>query len=196
MSVYGEIKFNKVKEDRYAQVIDNLIDVRDSQLAYRTVTGQFANNWDNLVRFLDTAKFTITQRRDSSVLDVEATRRFGGVETFIDVVIIDTLGFASVKDSLFGADDRYKRMMYYPVGKTDEKFDLKAGTLEQNDFQIPVFEVIALKDNILDGEERDYIIKEKQVVSVDGVNGNAIRVGSMDEVNTNGNWPKTYSTEQ
>ena len=38
--------------------------------------------------------------------------------------------------------------------------------------------------------------KEKQVVSVDGVNGESIRVGSMEEVNTNGNWPKNYSTEQ
>lgn len=195
MSVYGEIQFNKIKDERYAKVIDKLIDIRDAQLAHRTVTGKFADNWDGLVKFIDTAEFTITQRRDTSVLDEEATRRFGGVETFKDIVVIDTLDFVSVKDSLFGVDTRYKTMMNMPVGKEGAKFELKAGVLEQNAINIPVFEVRAPKKLILDGEDPYLIAKESQVQSVDGVNGDAIKVGSMDEVNTNGNWPKNYSTE-
>ena len=195
MSVYGEIQFNKIKDERYAKVIDNLIDIRDSQLAHRTVTGKFADDWDKLVRFIDTAEFTITQRRDTSILDVEATRRFGGVETYKDIVVIDTLDFVSVKDSLFGVDNRYKSMMNLPVGKEGAKFELKAGILEENNIQIPVFEVRAPKKLILDGQDAYLIAKENQVQSVDGVNGDAIKVGSMEEVNTNGNWPKNYSTE-
>jgi hypothetical protein len=195
MSVYGEIKFNKIKNERYAVVIENLIDIRDSQLAHRTVKGQFADSWDKLIKFIETDSFTITQRRDTSILDVESTRRFGGVETFKDVVVIDTLDFVLVKDSLFGVDNRYQTMMNFPVGKTDEKFALKAGILEQNNMQIPVFEVIASKKHILYGQDPYLISKENLVVSVDGVNGDAIKVGSMEEVNTNGNWPKNYSTE-
>ena len=196
MSIYGEMKFNKLKEKRYLVVIENLKDIRDSELAHRTVTGKFQGNWDNLVKFIDTAEFTITQRRDSSILDKELTRRYGGVETFKDIIIVDTLGFVSVKDSLFGADDRYKIMMNIPVGKADQKFELKAGHLEQNDIQIPVFEAKAMKSLILDGENSNLIKKEELVLSVDGVNGDALKVGSMDEVNTNGNWPKNYSSEQ
>lgn len=195
MSVYGEIQFNKIKDQRYALVIDNLIDIRDSQLAHRTVKGRFADDWDKLVRFIENDSFTITQRRDTSILDVEATRRFGGVETFKDIVVIDTLDFVSVRDSLFGADPRYKTMMNFPVGKVGEKYELKAGIIEENDIKIPVFEVRAPKKYILDGLDRYLISKENQVVSVDGVNGDAIIVGSMEEVNTNGNWPKNYSTE-
>ena len=195
MSVYGEIQFNKIKDERYAKVIDKLIDIRDAQLAHRTVTGKFADSWDGLVKFIDTAEFTITQRRDTSVLDEEATRRFGGVETYKDIVVIDTLDFVSVKDSLFGVDTRYKTMMNMPVGKEGAIFELKAGVLEQNSINIPVFEVRAPKKLILDGEDPYLIAKESQVQSVDGVNGDAIKVGSMDEVNTNGNWPKNYSTE-
>lgn len=196
MSVYGEIKFNKLKNERYKVVIENLIDIRDSQLAHRTVTGQFSDNWDNLVRFIDTAQFTITQRRDTTVLDEELTRRYGGVETFKSIYLIDTLGYVPVKDSLFGADPRYKTMMNIPVGKPNSKFELKAGTIEQNGIQIPVFEAKALKSLILDGEDQNLIAKEKQVVSVDGVNGDALIVGSMEEVNTNGNWPKNFSNKQ
>lgn len=206
MSVYGEIKFNKLKDERYKVVIDNLIDVRDSQLAHRTVTGQFQGNWDNLIKFIDTAQFTITQRRDSSVIDEEMTRRYG-VDTFKDIVLVDTLGFVPVKDSLFGVKDvkgnvlrvdpRYKTMMNLPVGeKAGEKYELKAGILEDNGLKIPVFECRASKDLILFGEDENLIAKEKQVISVDGVNGEAIIVGSMDEVNTNGNWPKNYSNKQ
>ena len=196
MSIYGEMKFNKLKEARYLVVIENLKDIRDSELAHRTVTGKFQGNWDNLVKFIDTAEFTITQRRDSSILDKELTRRYGGVETFKDIVIVDTLGTRSVKDSLFKGNDRYKTMMNIPVGKADQKFELKAGHLEQNGIQIPVFEANAMKSLILDGENSNLIKKENQTLSVDGVNGDALRVGSMDEVNTNGNWPKNYSTEQ
>ena len=196
MSVYGEIKFNKLKNERYKVVIENLKDIRDSQLAHRTVTGKFADNWDNLVKFIDTAEFTITQRRDTTVIDEELTKRYGGVETTKSIYLIDTLGTRSVKDSLFGVDTRYKTMMNIPVGKAGSKFELKAGTIEQNGINIAVFEAKGLKELILDGEDKNLIAKEKQVVSVDGVNGDALIVGSMEEVNTNGNWPKNFSNEQ
>jgi hypothetical protein len=196
MSVYGEIKFNKLKNERYKVVIENLKDIRDSQLAHRTVTGKFADNWDNLVKFIDTAEFTITQRRDTTVIDEELTKRYGGVETTKSIYLIDTLGTRSVKDSLFGVDTRYKTMMNIPVGKAGSKFELKAGTIEQNGINIAVFEAKGLKELILDGEDKNLIAKEKQVLSVDGVNGDALIVGSMEEVNTNGNWPKNFSNEQ
>ena len=196
MSVYGEIKFNKLKKDRYQLVITNLIDIRDAELAHRTVTGKFQSNWENLVKFIDTAQFTITQRRDSSILDKEMTKRFGGVETFKDIIIVDTLGFVPVKDSLFGIDPRYKTMMNIPVGKAGAKFELQAGFLEQNGFQIPVFEAKALKAIILDGQDVNLIAKENEAQSVEAVNGDALKVGSMEEVNTNGNWPKNYSNKQ
>lgn len=196
MSVYGEIKFNKLKIERYKIVIESLKDIRDAELAHRTVTGKFQGNWDDLVKFIDTAQFTITQRRDSTILDKEATRRFGGVETFKEIVIIDTLGYVSVKDSLFGIDDRYKTLMNIPIGKAGAKFELQAGFIEQSGFQIAVFEAKALKSIILDGQDKYLINKENQVVSVEAVNGDAIKVGSMEEVSTNGNWPKNYSSEQ
>lgn len=195
MSVYGEIKFNKLKEDRYKVVINNLIDIRDSELAHRSVTGKFQGNWDSLVKFIETAEFTITQRRDSSILDKEMTRRYG-VDMYKDIVLIDTLDFVPVKDSLFGTDDRYKTMMNLPVGKEGVKIELKAGFIEENGIKIPVFEAKAPKKLILYGEEPYLIANEEEVISVDGVNGDAIIVGSMEEVNTNGNWPKNYSNKQ
>lgn len=191
MSVYGEIQFNQLKDKRYAVVIENLKDLRDAELAHKTVTGKFTGDFDELVKFIDSAQFTITQRRDSSIVDEELTKRYGGVTTTKDIVIIDTLGFVPVKDSLFGTDTRYKTMINVPVGKEGAKFELQAGMLED----IPVFEVSVQKSIVLDGEDKNLIKKEEQVISVDGINGPTIKVGSMNEVKTNGNWPKNYSKE-
>jgi hypothetical protein len=192
MSVYGEIEFNKLKEKRYVKVIEKLIDVRNAQVAHKVVTGKFTDNFDNLVKFVDTAQYTITQRRDTTVIDEELTRRYGGVETTRTYVVIDTLGYVSVKDSLFKTSDRYKTMMNVPFAPEGTKFDLQAGLLEG----IPVFEASVKKEKILHDQDPYLIKKEEQVVSVDGVNGPTLKVGSMDEVNTNGNWPKNYSNEQ
>ena len=195
-SIYNEIKFDEVKNARYQVVIKNLKDIRDTQLAHRTVKGVFQDNWDSLVKFVEIDSFTITQRRDSSVLDKEMTKRYGGVKTYKDIIIIDTLGLVSVKDSLFGFDDRYLRMMNVPFSKNDQtKFELNAGFLNQNGIDIPVFEAFVRKRVILHDQSLNLVLKENQVQSVDGVNGPTLKIGSMNEVNTNGNWPKNYSKD-
>ena len=148
MSVYGEIKFNQLKEKRYKVVIENLKDIRDAELAHRTVTGLFQGNWDSLVKFIENEKFTITQRRDSTIIDKELTRLYG-VDTTKEIVIVDTLDFVSVKDSLFGADPRYKTMMNIPTLSDGQKFELKAGLLDQNGINIPVFEASVSKKVLL-----------------------------------------------
>ncbi len=196
-SIYDEIKFDEVKNARYQVVIKNLKDIRDSQLAHRTVKGVFQNNWDSLVKFIEVDSFTITQSRDSSVLDKEMTKRYGGVKTYKDIIIVDTLGFVSVKDSLFGLDNRYQTMMYVPFSKKDDtKFELKAGFLNQNGIDIPVFEALVKKRVILYDQSTNLVLKENQVQSVDGVNGPSLIIGSLNEVNTIGICPKNYSKDK
>lgn len=194
-SIYAPIQFNKTKNKRYAEVIKSLNDIREAQLAHRKVTGQFAKTFDNLVQFVDTAQYTITQRRDTSVIDPVLTKQFG-VDIPKDSVIIDTLGFVPVKDSLFKSSNRYKTMMNVPAGEEGAKFELKAGFLEQNGTNIPVFEALVKKNVILYDLDKDLLAQENQVVSVDGVNGDALKVGSMEEVSTAGNWPKTYGDNE
>lgn len=195
MSIYEPIQFNKIKNKRYLQVIESLKDIRDSQLAHKQVTGKFARDFESLIKFVDTAEFTITQRRDSSVIDEEMTKRYG-VDTFKDIVIIDTLGYVSVKDSLFKNSDSYKNMMNVPVGEPGAKFKMEAGVIEQSKLFIPVFEASVKKNVILFDQNKDLLVQENQVVSVDGVNGDALKVGSLEEVNTTGNWPKTYGANE
>lgn len=194
-SVYGEIKFNELKTERYKVVIKKLKDIRDAELAHRTVTGEFTGDFDKLIRFIDTAHFTITERRDSTIIDAELTKRFGGVETTRDIVVIDTLGTVPVKDSLFGADTRYKTMMNLPenIGPKGAKFELKAGRLAESG--IPVFESYVEKSVVLQDQNQNLVAKESEEMSVDGVRGPTIKVGDMEEAYTKGNWPRNLAVE-
>lgn len=189
-SVYEPIQFNELKEKRYAKVIERLKDIRAAQLAHQEITGSYADNFDKLISFIDTAEFVLTQRRDTTVLDEEYQRVYG-VDQYIDIPIIDTLGYASVKDSLFRGD-RYKNMRQVPIEGVDAEFEMDAGTIVKRETRIPVFEAKVDKAVILHDQDRDLVMQEKQVVSVDQVNGPTIKVGSMEEVNTNGNWPQVY----
>ena len=189
-SIMAPIEFKKVKEERYAKVINNLKDIRKAEIAYKTVNGKYTADWNQLISFIETGEYTITQRKDSSIIDVELTKQFGGVEMRKDIVIIDTIGTASVKDSLFRDNVRYKTMMNVPG--TDLKFDLKAGTVEKGDNHLPVFEASILKKLLLDDQAANLIAEEIATVAVDGVNGETIILGSMTEVTTNGNWPRKY----
>jgi len=190
-AVYEPIQFNKVKEKRYEKVIDRLKDIRTAQLAHQEITGNFEKDFDKLIRFIDTAEFTLTQRRDSTVLDEEYKKAYG-VDQYKDIVLVDTLGTASVKDSLFKNSTRYKDMMKVPVEGVDANFIMDAGTILKNDNKIPVFEAKVAKKVILNDQDKDLIMAENQVVSVDGVNGAFITVGSMTEIKTEGNWPTAY----
>ncbi|MFK7832646.1 MAG: hypothetical protein AB8B52_05170 [Winogradskyella sp.] len=192
MSVYKEIQFNQLKKERFAVVIDRLIDIRDSQLAYKNVNGKYTDSFETLINFVENGKVPITQRRDTLVLDEERTKAFGGVETMKTITLIDTLDYWSPKDSLFDGSDRYKKMMDVGIGKEGAKFTLKAGRLEE----FSVFEASVDKAIVLDDQEKYLIEKEKQVMSVDGVNGPALKVGSMEEVFTKGNWPKSYTNKE
>jgi hypothetical protein len=195
-SINAPVRFNKVKEKRYRQVIKNLKDIRAAELAYLEINGKFTGSYDSLVKFVDTAQFAITQRRDTVYDDVAKNKAYGIKKGyFIEKVLIDTLGYVPVKDSLFKGTTRYKTMMKVPIKGVDATIDLKAGKLDKNGTIYPVFEAKVDKAVVLYDQPKDLVIQEKQLVSVDGVNGPYIKVGSLTDVDTSGNWPKLYETE-
>ena len=191
-SINGPIKFNKVKNERYTQVINRLKDIRNAQIAHKDVTGFYANNFDSLVSFVDNGIFTLIEKRDSSYLEYNRLYR---IDMLKEVEIIDTLGFVSVKDSLFGQNESYKMMAKVPIQGTDSEFSIKADIIDKNGYQVPVFEVKVTKDIVLYDQNKDLLDQENKVISVDGVNGREIILGSMSEVSTSGNWPTIFDAK-
>ena len=192
-SVNAPIKFNKVREQRFSAVIEKLKDIRDAQEAHKSVTGNYAGNFNNLIAFVDTAQYTITQQRDSSFMRFDKIYQ---IELQVDTIVVDTLGFVMVKDSLFKNSSRYKDLDKVPFAQGDEKFEMQAGTVDKQGFTAPVFEAKVKKDVILYDQPQDLRDKENSYESIEEVNGDAIIVGSMTEVSTSGNWPSIYDRKQ
>ena len=97
-----------------------------------------------------------------------------------------------VKDSLFKGDDRYKSMMNVPYAQGGETFTMKSEIIDKGGYKAPVFEAKVKKDIILYDQPKDLMARENAQISVEEVNGPEIRVGSLTDVSTNGNWPPIY----
>jgi hypothetical protein len=189
-SISGPIRFNQVKNERYAKVIDRMKDIRTAQIAHKDVKGVYANNFDSLVKFIDEGIFTLIEKRDSSYLEYDRTYR---IDMLREVIVTDTLGFVPVKDSLFKNTNRYKKMAYIPIeGVEDSTFQIKSQVINKNGYNVPVFEVKISKNTILYDQDEDFVKQENETISVDGVNGPEIVLGSLTNVSTNGNWPTIF----
>ena len=189
-SVYSKVRFQEVKQERFAQVVSKLKDIRRAQLAHKTVTGTFASSFENLSKFIDTAKFEITQRRDSSFTRFD---RSLGIDRSIDTVVVDVLGYEAVKDSLFKNSSRYKTLNQVKIN--DEKtatIGMETSVINKNDIDYPVFKAAIAKKDVLFDQEETYIEEEEEQNSLEEINGTDIYVGSLEEINTNGNWPIVY----
>lgn len=192
-SINGPINFNKVKNERYKKVINRLKDIRVSQIAHKDVKGYYANNFDSLINFIDNGIFTLIEKRDSSYLEYDRTYR---IDMLKEVIVIDTLGFVSVKDSLFKENDNYKMMSKIPIEGVEENFTINADIIDKNGYNVPVFEVKVSKDIVLFDQDTDLLKEENETISVDGVNGSEIVLGSLTEVSVNGNWPTIFDATQ
>ena len=192
-SINGPINFNKVKEIRYSQVIDRMKTIRKAQIAHRDVKGFYANNFDSLIKFVDQGIFTLIEKKDSSYLQYDRIYR---IDMLREVVVIDTLGFVSVKDSLFKENNDYKLMSEIPIDGLDASFEINSDIIIKNNYRVPVFEVKIAKNVILYDQDKDLLKQENETVSVDGVNGPEIILGSLVEVSTNGNWPTIFDAKK
>ena len=192
-SINGPIKFNEVKNKRYADVINRLKTIRKAQIAHKDVKGVFSNNFDSLIKFIDEGIFTLIEKRDSSYLEYDRIYR---IDMLREVIVVDTLGTVSVKDSLFKQNEEYKKMAFIPVeGVEDSIFEIKSMIIDKKGYKVPVFEVKVSKNIVLFDQNKDLLKQENETISVDGVNGPEIILGSLTNVSTNGNWPTIFDAD-
>lgn len=183
-SIMEPIKFNKIKRERYTKVIDNLKIIRDAEIAYAQVNRRFTANYGDLVSFIDTAQFAVTE-----VKNIVVTEQRGRITIDVEKRVVDTVGFEPVINSFKGRD--YKNMMNVPG--TDAKFELKTGSVEKvQGVMASVFEAKVDKAVVLQGMNKDLIRQEKEALGGINVPGEYIAVGSLEDVNSNGNWPPYY----
>ena len=94
------INFNKAKKVKYAKVIENMRIIRDAEVAHKKVTGNYTANGEDLIKFLDTAKFALTQTRNVP----KTINLGGGITKEIEERVVDTIGYEDVRAGFVGRD--------------------------------------------------------------------------------------------
>jgi len=175
-SIMRPLRFNREVTSREAKVIERLTDVRNSQQFYKKLNSKYATNFDTLVRFLEVGEIPVV----NMIPDPN--------DTTFTRTINDTIGFVNVADSLFSKRKHFTldSLRYIPFSGR-EPFEITAGEIERGGIKVSVFEVKAPYKAYLKGLDKQLIInlvKAKQ--DIERYPG--LKVGSMEEPSTDGNW--------
>jgi|TARA_B110000444_G_C18841916_1_gene599476 hypothetical protein len=173
-AIMNPIQFNREKNQRSEKIINQLKDIRKAQIAFKEINRYYASNFDELIPLIDTGEFTIVQRRDEELKFYNKVYREFQLK---DTTYIDTLGFVSIKDSIFGSNYDLESLKVIPQSNGSEII-LRAGKIKSGTLSVQVFEARAPKEEYLKDLDKDLI----KNTSKDLV------VGSMNSAKINGNW--------
>ena len=143
----------------------------------------------DLIQFIDSAKFAITEVRDT-VIKVNKGSRWQPVIVDVEKRVVDTIGYEPILKSFEGKD--YKNMFNVP-GVEGKQFELVIGLVEKiAGLQVPVFEARTEKKDLLKGMDISLVKQEMEAIESDQIKGEYVSVGSLSEVTSGGNWPPSY----
>ena len=188
-SIMAPIRFNVEKKVRYTKVIDHLRMIRDAQDAHKTIIGKYERDGNKLIKFLDTAQFAITNTHNE-LKTVNKGSKWQPIMVEIEEKVTDTTGYESVKETVF-KNRNYQEMLN--VTGTEAEFKITVGYIQKvAGLEVPVFIAKVDKAVVLKGLDTHLISQEREAIGGDEVKGEFLSVGSLVEVNSNGNWPPFY----
>ena len=196
-SIQAPIKFDKVKEGRFKVAVAKFQEIKNLQQAYKSIKGTYTNNIDSIIKFVENDYFVIVERKDSSVVDVEKNKAYGiSTGYYKDVVLTKVIGRVKVKDSLYKDSERYKNLNVVKVDGITAEIKMEIGVKKVSDTDVPLFKASLSKASLLTDQDQALVEKENKTKSVEGIDGEMIILGSLDEVNLTGNWPKKYGKNE
>lgn len=159
--IFADKEMNQRKE----LTIDKLTTLKNVQLAHKSKYGRYASTADSLLLFMQSDSITY-ERKIGDPNDSTVVAR---VEEYT----------RSVLDTLFEGDNSAPvELMKVPSGG-GKNFDVQAGSIEKNEVQIPAFEISTPYRLIYSGIKEKFFLENKD---------EDIRVGSMIDGTTSGNW--------
>jgi len=175
-SIMAPVKFENEKGKRERVVIEQLKEIRDVQIAYKGIYDRYTSSFDTLIDFIKNGQIPVV----NIIPDPKDT-------TFIKT-INDTIGYVLVVDTLFKHHVNFNpnNFRFIPFSNGQE-FELDAGAIEISRTKVNVFEAKALYIHILQGMDNQLIVNlRKKLRELEKYEG--LKVGSMDEASTDGNW--------
>lgn len=174
-SIMEPVRFNQEVARREAMIVQRLKDIRQVQVAHRSRYGTFNSDLDSLVNFFKQDSLAVIRAIGSvpdTLTESEAVR--------LGLVQRDTI-WVQAKDSLL------KRARYpidslpYVPFTGGKRFEMDAGKIERGLTKLPVFEAVASPADYMKDVYRWRVYYTRDIER-------GLRVGSMFEASTDGNW--------
>lgn len=175
-SILKPLRFEKAVDQRSKAVIQNLVDLRNSQQFYKQFNNRYMGDFDTLINFLQTSEIPIVKKIPDPT------------DTTFTKTINDTLGYVKVADSIFQHRQNFSlnSLRYIPFSDNEE-FEMNADYIQRGGLKVPVFEIKASYKKFLKGLDEQLIINLVKARK-DYERYPGLKVGSMEEPSTDGNW--------
>ena len=175
-SISQPVKFENEKTARELKVVQNLKDIRSTQVLFKQSYNRYTANFDSLIEYIRSGELPVV----NIIPDPN--------DTTFTKTINDTVGFVKVADSLFKGRHNFnvEALRYIPFTNNQE-FEIEAGYIMRGGMKIPVFEAKAPYSTYLNGLDQQRVRNvTAQQEAVDKYAG--MKVGSMNEASIDGNW--------
>ncbi len=175
-SISQPVKFANEKTAREIKVVQNLKDIRSTQVLFKQNYNRYTASFDSLIEYIRTGELAIV----NIIPDPN--------DTTFTKTINDTVGFVKVIDSVFKNRTNFnvESLRYIPFTNNQE-YEISAGYIMRGGMKIPVFEAKAPYKTYLNGLDPQRI--RNAAAEQEAVNKYAgMKVGSMNEASIDGNW--------
>ena len=175
-SIQSKIELEKEIKKRNKVVQERLENIRDAQIEYKKIKGEYAGNFNKLLDFLNNDSIVLVYS-EGEVPDSLIGQEARALE--LGIIVRDTTK-VPVREELFkeNFDKVVKDMNIVPFSDGVE-FEIASGEIEKGKVMVKVFEVKTPYKNVYNGLDL-----KNEGVDLDAY----IAVGSMEEPTTNGNW--------
>ncbi len=186
-SIQKPIRFQDAHKLRQDAVVENLIQIRDAQVAYKSVFNKYTGSFDTLVSFIKTDSLPLV-KMEGSLTDSMIEAGITEIKALaLGIIRRDTIR-VSVKDSLF-SNVNEDSIPFIPFLTGGERFEMASSVVTTGSgVKVQVFEAKVPNIVYLKGLEPQEIFnlndKQEKLERYPG-----LKVGSLEETNNNaGNW--------
>jgi len=166
-TVEEPIVFEQKRAVRDDAAIAKLQKIRQAQIIFKNKYGVYANSFDTLITVIKNEHLeVIKQIGDPN----DSTQVSKTVVTKIAII-----------DSLFKGDAKAVEDLPLVPFTNNEKFGIVAQMIKKNDVEVPAFEVKTPYTSLYNGLIKKYYLNKV---------GKSMKVGSLEEGTTTGNWEK------
>lgn len=175
-SIMKPIRFQEELTKRNTQIANRIKDIRSAQTLYKQFNNAYTSSFDTLFGFLKTGRIPVI-RMIADPTDTTFSRS-----------ISDTIGFIAIQDSLFSKRPNFNMedLAVIPFSN-GRKFEMNTAKVDKGGVLVPVIEILVPYEYYMsDLPQQDVINLEAAQKTMNKYPG--IRMGSLIEATTDGNW--------